>query len=123
MGELVLRLASDARAPGLARSALRDMLDDLIPEAFSHDAELAVTELVTNSVRHAGRRSTIEVRADLSSDRLRVEIRDQGAGFTYRSATPDADAESGWGLRIVDRISDRWGFAEEPTTAWFELDR
>ncbi len=123
MVEMVLDVSSNARAPGIAREALRDMLDESIPRAFSLDAQLAITELVTNSVRHVRAPSTIEVRADLSTERLRVEIRDRGAGFTYLDTAPAAEAEGGWGLLIVDRVADRWGFSEKPGTAWFELDR
>jgi hypothetical protein len=30
---------------------------------------------------------------------------------------------SGWGLRLVDRLTDRWGFSADGTrTVWCELD-
>jgi hypothetical protein len=32
-------------------------------------------------------------------------------------------AESGYGLRVIDAISDRWGVHEnEPGSVWFELE-
>jgi hypothetical protein len=38
-------------------------------------------------------------------------------------ALPDP-AGSGWGLALVDRLSDRWGVSREDSTCvWFEIDR
>ena len=85
---------------------------------------MALSELVTNSVRHAGLgpHDPIRISLDWSGTRLRVHVRD-GAGpdpaTVSGSIRPPAGAESGWGLYLVDRLAGRWG-----TTAdgcWFEL--
>jgi anti-sigma regulatory factor (Ser/Thr protein kinase) len=96
-----------------------------LPYPLAFDAQLLVSELVSNSVRHAGlgRDDLIRVTADWSGDRLRVHVRD-GARPTRASPIagsirPAPGAESGWGLYLVDRLASRWG-----TTAggyWFEL--
>src|SRR5204863_4561656 len=47
------------------------------------DLKLALTEACTNSVRHAyadGGGGTVEIRFELGSDRLAVEVVDEGAG-------------------------------------------
>ena len=109
-------------APTEARRALSQLR---LPLPLAFDAQLLVSELVSNSVRHAGlgRDDLIRVIADWSGDRLRVHVRDGGgpgrASPVSGSIRPAPGAESGWGLYFVDRLACRWG-----TTAggyWFEL--
>jgi anti-sigma regulatory factor (Ser/Thr protein kinase) len=96
-----------------------------LPLPLAFDAQLLVSELVSNSVRHAGlgRDDLIRVTADWSGERLRVHVRDRGrprrASLVVGSIRPAPGAESGWGLYLVDRLASRWG-----TSAggyWFEL--
>ena len=59
----------------------------------------------------------------LSHDAVRVEVVDQGSGFTAppRDRTPHG---GGYGLYIVDRQAARWGVDRVGgTRVWFELDR
>ena len=109
-------------APLRARRALSQLQ---LPLPLAFDAQLLVSELVSNSVRHAGlgRDDLIRVTADWSGDRLLVHVRDGGrarpASPVSGSIRPAPGAESGWGLYFVDRLASRWG-----TTAggyWFEL--
>jgi anti-sigma regulatory factor (Ser/Thr protein kinase) len=95
----------------------REVLDNL---------RLLVSELVTNSIRHAGLLpgSWIELRVHSRAGRIRVEVSDPGPGFEPRSVTPSLYQTSGWGLYLVDQISDRWGVVRrDRTKVWFELDR
>ena len=48
-----LRLTGGDDAPRRARTALRSLLDGHVAPTPAWDAELVVSELVTNSVRHA----------------------------------------------------------------------
>jgi anti-sigma regulatory factor (Ser/Thr protein kinase) len=126
---LLLRLPASPVAASVARHAvmgLRPYLDPLVAE----NAELLVSELVTNSVRHAGLPSeaVIEFSLRASHEVLMVEVADAGSGFTADSPVrPPAVAgtarSSGWGLFLVDRIADRWGAvqANGETRLWFEL--
>ena len=119
---LDLRLRATRTAPTKARRALSQLP---LPLPLAFDAQLLLSELVSNSVRHAGldRDDWIRVTADRSGDRLRVHVRD-GSGPRRGSPVsgsirPAPGAESGWGLYLVDRLASRWG-----TTAggyWFEL--
>jgi anti-sigma regulatory factor (Ser/Thr protein kinase) len=109
-------------APTKARRALSQLR---LPLPLTFDAQLLVSELVSNSVRHAGlgRDDLIRVTADWSGGRLMVHVRDGRRGVgpagVSGSIRPAPGAESEWGLYPVDRMASRWG-----TTAggyWFEL--
>ena len=93
-------------------------------------ADLLVTELVTNAVRHGGgqEHDHIEVEVDVDEHRLRVEVRDEGGGTGALEPPRDTDTrdagEGGFGLLFVNSLADRWGSERSPigTTVWFELD-
>ena len=109
-------------AAARARRALREL--DL-PLPLANDAQLAASELVTNSVRHAGLApdDPIRVTVDWSGGRLRVHVRDTRRGVRSAvvsgSIRPAPGAESGWGLYLVDRVASRWGTGAGGY--WFEL--
>ena len=113
----------------MARHAVAGLRPYLNP-AVADNAELLVSELVTNSVRHAGLpdEASIEFSVRASAEVLMVEVADAGNGFeqngTPRPRLVSGVAEpSGWGLFLVDRISDRWGAVQSDaeTRVWFEL--
>jgi serine/threonine-protein kinase RsbW len=83
------------------------------------DAVLMVSELVVNAVVHGI--GTITLRIDLEPDTLRVEVADDGE--VALAPSPTAGAHGGWGLRIVDELSDDWGVLEGSTKVWFRLDK
>ena len=111
------------RAAARARAALK-RLEREVPREVLDDVRLLVSELVTNSYRHAaGHRGTATLAVKVDRERVHVEVADDGVGFEPtlpKKASPDR--ASGWGLTIVDRIADRWGVSrEDGTHVWFEL--
>ena len=125
---LSLELPDRAAAAGAARKALTALNGSLhlvSPERLS-DAQLLISEVVTNAVRHGGDGKApvvVMVRADFET--MRVEVHDQGAGFDV-SSLPErsATATEGWGLELVAALAHRWGAdMEEGTVVWFEIDR
>lgn len=85
---------------------------------------LLVSELVTNGVRHAalGADETIELHVDVSRQRIRAEVSGGGVSPAAAGQSGDGDIDSGWGLHLLDALSDRWG--TEPNgrmCVWFEL--
>jgi anti-sigma regulatory factor (Ser/Thr protein kinase) len=124
MQELEVTVASNHRAPRVAREAI-DRVTAGLPASLRENARLLVSELVTNSVRHAGLEhdAWIELRARTSEAGLRVEVLDAGPGFEHEPAHPSMYRTSGWGLYLVEQIADRWGKLPGPrSTVWFELD-
>jgi anti-sigma regulatory factor (Ser/Thr protein kinase) len=104
-----------------ARRAL-DGFERLLELSVFYDASLCVSELVTNAVLHAdmGPDDELELDVEISEDALHVAVTDLGSGFD--PVTPTPGDESGFGLYIVDRLSDRWGVERgERTRVWFKM--
>ncbi len=85
-------------------------------------AELALTELVANVVRHVpGRRCRVCFLFEPGG--VRVEVSDDCPGLPARGGG-DGLGEGGRGLVIVDAVADRWGVTVRPDgrgkTVWFE---
>src|SRR2546426_8418774 len=118
-------LGPDAKAPGAARRVLRGKLESVVPPELLERATLLLSELVTNSVRHAGLRPEehIEVTVTVSRAAVRVEVTEPGEGFDVTEVPqpgPGAPV-GGWGLYLVDRLSSAWGVVGgEETRVWFE---
>jgi anti-sigma regulatory factor (Ser/Thr protein kinase) len=118
-------LGGGLEAAGRARRALEGLTDQLDP-ALHDDVRLLITELVTNSVRHAGIESgdVLTLTLSVSNERLRAEVHDGGATFEPVAVVPSEATGRGWGLVLVDRIADRWGVEGDPRKyVWFEIDR
>jgi serine/threonine-protein kinase RsbW len=93
---------------GLAQ--LREIADDVMA-----DLKLALTEAVSNSVRHAygpGGDGHVEVTYELQPDRLAIEIVDDGDGFDPDEAPSfgggDELSEGGLGIAIIRTIADEF---------------
>jgi anti-sigma regulatory factor (Ser/Thr protein kinase) len=114
------RFPNALHVPALARAALVTATLG-VPARAVADAELLVSELVTNSVRHTGS-EWIDVVVTVSSQTLRVEVSDDDGSEVIRSRTPGADG--GWGLMLVAGLATRWGVDHQGTgkTIWAELD-
>ncbi len=113
--------------PGpLAACEARDWLRELpLPEAVRHDATLVLSELVTNSLRHArfapGECIVIEV--TVGDDRVRVEVADPGPGVAPGRRGPREPHETGGrGLHLVQELSAAWGTAQNGyASVWAEI--
>ena len=119
-----LMIGGGAHAAGKARRELSRLRADLDPPLLE-SVRLLVTELVTNSVRHADA-GTVELAVLVGAERVRVEIANPGSHFEPVIGEDDPASEDGWGLFLVDRISDSWGVVEEDEgkqRVWFELRR
>lgn len=125
-GDHVIRLTADPRAAGRARAHLNLLTLPLASERRD-DLRLLVSELVTNSVRHAHLSPTQAIELSVGSDgaRVRVEVRDPGPGFTPPATPhlPPPEQPGGRGLYLLATVADRWGVKTNAiTVVWFELD-
>jgi anti-sigma regulatory factor (Ser/Thr protein kinase) len=112
----------DRRAPSKARSAI-DSLTGVVEPSMVPDAKLLVSELITNSVKYgSGGPVVLEVVSD-APDHMRVEVIDDGEGFVPVARDRDRTKVGGWGLHMVESLSDRWGVHEGSTHVWFEIAR
>ena len=126
--ELEERIAFELAATPEAGSAARRALlagNGALPSSVRDDVLLLLTELVTNAVRHADAGHDRMVRVELRrcSRRVRVAVRDEGAGFALQATRFRRDESGGWGLFLVDRIADRWAVVPTATgtCVWFEI--
>lgn len=91
---------------------------------------LLVSEIATNAVRHTGLISEpgfggeVGLRLTVSPGTVRVEVTDPGPGFERPGRpSPDPERGSGYGLYLVDKLTDRWGVDRGgPNRVWIELD-
>ena len=122
MLELTLGVGRDA--PARARTAIRGLNGSLAE--LGHPVRLLVSELVTNAVRHGsiGAGSTVHVRLEALQERVRVEVRDEGPGFDPDHSAAADPSTAGFGLKLVDELTDRWGVSTAGgALVWFEIDR
>jgi anti-sigma regulatory factor (Ser/Thr protein kinase) len=123
--EIDLRLAPKPEVITTARHTLDRLADHLPPEKLE-DVRLVVSELVTNSILHAGlsHNDQISLTVAVSAGSVRGRVCDQGPGWEVPSEPrPRPDLSGGWGLPIVSTISDRWGVEQNNHVCiWFEID-
>jgi integral membrane sensor domain MASE1 len=122
---IAVELEPGPECPAHARAALSPLVGVIATQVHS-DLRLLVSELVTNSVRHARLRpgDLIRLQVELSGRVLRVEVGDPGAGFGPSGREPAAGEPGGWGLFLTERLADRWGVDRDRgwTTVWLERD-
>ena len=123
--EIDLRLAPEPEVVTTARHTL-DRLTDLLPPEKLEDVRLVVSELVTNSIIHAGLSPNdhISLTVSVSAGSVRGRVCDSGPGFDVLSEPrPQPGLKGGWGLPIVEAVSDRWGVEQNSCACvWFEID-
>jgi integral membrane sensor domain MASE1/anti-sigma regulatory factor (Ser/Thr protein kinase) len=122
---IAVELEPGPGCPAEARAALSPVQSTLPTQAYL-DLSLLVSELVTNSVRHARLRprDLIRLQVEVSERLIRVEVSDPGEGFGANLPEAAVKGPGGWGLFLTERLADRWGVDRESgwTTVWLELD-
>ncbi|MFF3907592.1 ATP-binding protein [Streptomyces sp. NPDC001848] len=114
---------ADPGAVRTARAVVRGQLRTWGLDELGDVAALLVSELVTNSMRHArGPIGVRLVRAVGPVPTLLVEVSDPLPDFP-RERRARSDEEDGRGLQLVAHSSRRWGTrpADTGKTVWFEL--
>ena len=122
-----IALDRSARAPSVAREIVARSLGARVAPRVLDNAQLVVSELVTNSVRHSGAPNGDElvVRVRVWQDRCRLEVEDSGREGAIAARSPDLVHGDGMGLNLVQTVSERWGLvraADGPTRVWAQLE-
>jgi anti-sigma regulatory factor (Ser/Thr protein kinase) len=102
---------------------VRDLVAAALPDLTTEQRDrvvLAVSELVTNALLHAGRSGEVRVRH--VDGTVRVEVDDPSTAEP-RPCDPDPREPGGRGLRIVDHLARTWGVDPGPNgkTVWCEI--
>lgn len=105
------RFSPNAANVGIARHLLRDWLERIdVPKDDMQDVLLVVAELCSNAVRHAsGAPGGVALRARAEGEDLVIEVEDDGGTLEWPTRSddvPDAYAERGRGLFLVESLSD-----------------
>jgi serine/threonine-protein kinase RsbW len=112
-----LEPSNEARRVVVTDLVARDVLDATVDEA-----ELVLSELVANSLRHASPLpdGTIRVHWKAKNDVVELEVSDGGGQTAPSVRRPAPWAPSGRGLRIVRSIAHEWGVVEDrgTVTVW-----
>jgi anti-sigma regulatory factor (Ser/Thr protein kinase) len=104
----------------------RTLVEDLegrdVPGEVVDEAEIVVSELVSNAIRHARPLAdgNLRVHWKVKAGVVEVEVSDGGGESTPRPAPRTVWAASGRGLRIVRSLAHEWGVSEDRngTTVW-----
>jgi anti-sigma regulatory factor (Ser/Thr protein kinase) len=108
--------------PAQARRIIADELSALLPRHTLDEIKLMVSELVTNGIVHGRREDDTTLMLDLCvNGDIRCGVLDHGPGFAARVGQSESRG-AGWGLRLVERLADRWGMrcSKQQTEVWFE---
>ncbi|WP_413798882.1 ATP-binding protein [Streptomyces iranensis] len=92
-----------------ARKLVRTALAAWGQEDLIEDAELVITELVSNTVDHARLESIRVVVTRPSETFVRLGVVDRSRDVPYLRTDSNGDNTRGRGLLLVDALTDRWG--------------
>ncbi|MFH9265205.1 ATP-binding protein [Streptomyces sp. NPDC017546] len=115
--------ASPAQLSGLRR-AVRSQLSSWGASAVTEEAELIVTELGANVIKHVGRDVAASLVLEVREGRVRLEVHDRSRALPAPLAEARADSEEcGRGLRLIAAMAHDWGSARTATgkVIWCEL--
>ena len=115
-------IARDLTAPAAARRAVEEFGERLDPSVVP-DVKLLVSELITNSVKYGADGEVQLILRSENPQHIHVEVVDQGVGFVPAARDRPKTEPGGWGLHMVEALTERWGVREGSTHVWFEIDR
>ena len=116
----VLGLPAHPASAGLARRLIEEVLEDVVPGEVLENAQLLVSEVVTNAIVHA--RSDIGLTVSLVREFVRVEVADHSPHLPVLKQCDD-DSVTGYGLDLVARLAADCGVVthEAGKAVWFTL--
>lgn len=114
-------LSADHRAPAEARAHVRDTLTAWGLAAAIDDAQILVSELVTNAVRHGS--GPVELTLGRADGFIVLAVTDAAADLPPNPRDAADSDPGGRGMFLINAMSARWGWRQEPAskTVWVEL--
>jgi two-component sensor histidine kinase len=115
----IYRIEARVDGPARARRIITGELARVLPRRRLEEVKLMISELVTNAVKYATKNKNEQITLDL---RLGPEICCSVTGpADVFPATPAIAEPGAWGLKVVDRLAERWGVtrARGRTRVWF----
>jgi anti-sigma regulatory factor (Ser/Thr protein kinase) len=116
---------ASSAVPGIRRTIVADLVVRGVSAEIIDEAEIVVSELVANAIRHARALpdGTVRVHWKVKNDQVEVEVSDGGGPTQPRPAPRSAWTAAGRGLRIVRSLAHEWGVQEDRggRTVWAAL--
>lgn len=118
-----LPFLAEAEEAAALRRILRIHLERWGLHELSEAAQLCVSELVANVIKHVGPGTPSTLAVSMSGTRLRIEVQDPDPRALPTLTDVDADAETGRGMALIEAITDRWGVDLAPgrKATWCEF--
>jgi anti-sigma regulatory factor (Ser/Thr protein kinase) len=122
------RASVDVPATSHGPAAARRLVAALLPvwgfPDLKDDAELIVSELVTNAYLHAPGGDSFELELVRRTEGVRISLAD-GASVRPMIADLSADHPSGRGMAIIAALASRWGAEDHHggKRVWVDLER
>lgn len=118
----VLPFCAEPEEVGKLRNAVRGALRRWGAAVVAEEAELAVTELATNIIKHVGQGTAATLVMEAKADRVRLELHDKSS-LAPVMGSAGCDEECGRGLHLLSAMSLDWGalLTVSGKAVWCEL--
>ena len=113
-------LPRDSTAPAQGRWHVRGVTSN---DREAGDAELVVTELITNAWKHGSGDGPITLRVEVRDDALCLEVCGESASDPVSSQQTAGSDSGGRGLMMIDGLADSWGYERNGSSlcVWADL--
>ena len=117
-------IPATARGPAAARRVVAALLPAWELDDLAQDAELVISELVTNAMSHAAGTDSFALELARRDDGLRIALAD---GSALRPVIGDLahHRSGGRGMAIIQALASAWGAEdrEDGKCVWVDIDR
>jgi anti-sigma regulatory factor (Ser/Thr protein kinase) len=116
------RMARGPTAAGLSRQYVRGAIPAHLSAVRMCDLVLLTSELVTNAVEYS-RTGPIDLTVVRGATFTRIEVSNPNESWARapEPGSPERDQVGGWGLFLVEQLSERWGTSDADCRVWFEF--